>query len=90
MVSTTYVRCKVLPGLFEGEFYVLVNGSSSAYVTRANVKTSGIPRHGAEVDGKVLAYIISQQDDRSLVELPGEAIVGGLRTWVPNALLASA
>ena len=89
-MSTTYVRCKILPGLFEGEFYVLINGSSSAYVTRANVIAKGIPRHGAEVDGQVLAYIISQQGDRSLIELSGEAVVGGLRTWVPNALLASA
>lgn len=89
-MSTTYVRCKVLPGLFEGELYVLINGSSSAYVTQSNVKADGIPTHGAEVDGKVFAYIISQKDDRSLIEVSGEAVVGGLRTWVPNTLLASA
>ena len=89
-MSTTYVRCKVLPGLFEGEFYVLINGSSSAYVTQTNVKASGVPEHGVEVDGEVFAYIISKQGDQSLIELSGEAVVGGLRTWVPNALLAPA
>jgi len=89
-VSTTYVRCKVLPGLFEGEFFVLINGSSSAYVNRINVEVMGIPDRDVQLDGKVLAYIISKRDDRSLIEVPGEAVVGGLRTWVPNALLAPA
>jgi hypothetical protein len=88
-VSTAYVRCKLLPGLFEGEFYVLINGLSSAYVTEANVRANGTPEHGVEVDGEVLAYIISRREDQSLIELPGEAVVGGLRTWVPNTLLAS-
>ena len=89
-MNTIYVRCKVLPGLFDTELYVLINGSSSAYVTRTSVKTTGTPKHGVEVDGQVLAYIISQEKDRSLIELPGEAVVGGLRSWVPNEMLASA
>jgi hypothetical protein len=89
-VSTTYVHCKLLPGLFESEFYVLINGSSSAYVNKINVKTSGTPNHNVQVDGKVFAYVISERDDQSLIEVPGEAVVGGLRTWVPNALLAPA
>ncbi len=88
-MSTTYVRCKVLPGLFEGELFVLINGSSSAYVTQTNVKAKGIPKYGVEVDGEVFAYVISQRGDQSLIELSGEPVVGGLRTWVPNALLAS-
>jgi phosphoserine aminotransferase len=89
-MGTTYVRCKVLPGLFDGELYVIINGSSSAYVTQTNVKANGIPKHGFEVDGEVFAYIISKRDDQSLIELSGEAVVGGLRTWVPNTLLAFA
>jgi hypothetical protein len=88
-VSTAYVKCKVLPGLFESELYVLINGSSSAYVIRNSVKTSETPKHGTEIDGLVLAYIISQEHDRSLIEVSGEPVVGGLRTWVPNNMLAS-
>jgi hypothetical protein len=69
---------------------VLINESSSAYVTRTNVRAKGIPGHGVQVDGEVFAYIISKQGDQSLIELPGEAVVGGLRTWVPNGLLTPA
>ena len=87
-MKKVYVKCKVLPGLFETEYYVLVNGSSSAYVIRTSVKTSKKPEHGAEIDGQVLAYLIQQERNRSLIELSGEAVVGGLRTWVPNEMLA--
>ena len=89
-MKTAYVRCKVLPGLFETEYYVLVNGSSSAYVTCSNVKTTRQPQHGTEIDGQVLAYVIQQEKTRSLIELSGEAVVGGLRTWIPNEMLALA
>jgi hypothetical protein len=88
-VSKMYVRCKVLPGLFDSELYVLINGLSSAYVTHNSVKISGTPKHGVEVDGQVLVYVVSKERDRSLVEVSGEAVVGGLRTWVPNEMLAS-
>jgi hypothetical protein len=89
-LKTVYVKCKVLPGLFDSEYYVLVNGSSSAYVIRNNVKTSQRPEHGIEIDGQVLAYVIQQEKNRSLIELSGEAVVGGLRTWIPNEMLALA
>jgi len=89
-LRTTYVRCKVLPGLFDNEWYVLVNGSSSAYVSRYSVKIEGAPRHGVEVDGQVLVYVVSQEKDRRLIEVSGEPVVGGLRTWVSNGMLASA
>jgi hypothetical protein len=90
ILNTVYVKCKVLPGLFDTEYYVLVNRSSSAYVIRSSVKTSKEPEHGIEIDGQVLAYVIEQDKNRSLVELPGEAVVGGLRTWIPNEMLAVA
>jgi hypothetical protein len=88
-VRTKYVHCKVLPGLFDTELYVLINGSSSAYVTRNSVKIKVNPTHGQQVDGQVLVYIVTEEKDRSLVEVSGEAVVGGLRTWVPNQMLAS-
>jgi hypothetical protein len=89
-LKTVYVRCKVLPGLFDTELYVLINGSSSAYVTPGRVKVTGTPRHGNELDGQVLVYVVSREKDRSLVEVSGEPVVGGLRTWVPNEMIATA
>src|SRR6266700_6722183 len=59
-LETTYVSCKVLPGLFDTELYVLINESSSAYVTRNSVKLNGAPKHGVEVDGHVLVYVVSK------------------------------
>lgn len=90
-MKTAYIKCKVLPGLFETEYYVLVNGSSAAYVGRRNVRVSGVPRHGSQLDGSVLVYVINRKSDKSLVELTGgEPVVGGLRTWVPNEELLAA
>lgn len=87
-VKHTYVPCQVSLGFFDTEFYVTVS-DSSAFVDRSVVQVDGEPAQGRSLDGKVLAYIIDeQQADRALVELPGEAVVGGLRTWVPKSALA--
>jgi len=87
-MKTFYVKCKVSPGFFGSEFYVIV-GDSSAFVDKESVKVSCIPEKGKEVDGAVLAYLVTEEDQRALVELPGQAVVGGLRTWVPRATLAA-
>jgi hypothetical protein len=87
MLKELYVQCKVLPGNFETEFYVILF-TSSAYVSRESVKVDKIPTKN-EVDGQVLAYLISEEKDKALVQLPGEPVVGGLRTWVPRTALAA-
>lgn len=84
-----YVQCKVSRGFFGSEYYVIV-GDSSAFVDESNVKLKESPAKGQEVDGSVLAYLVKEEDQRALVELPGQAVVGGLRTWVPRATLAIA
>jgi len=89
-LKTAYVKCKVLPGLFDTEYYVLVNSSSAAYVNRASVQIKNTPRHGHQVDGTVFVYVINRRAEESLVELTGEPVVGGLRTWVSNRELVAA
>jgi hypothetical protein len=84
-----YVRCRVSLGFFENEFYVVVN-DSAAFVGRENVRIEYPPAKDKDVEGFVLAYIIDEQSDRTLVELPGQPAMGGLRTWVPNEGLAAA
>lgn len=37
-----------------------------------------------------LAYVIRQSDDRALIELPGQPVVGGARTWVPASDVSAA
>jgi hypothetical protein len=81
-----YVRCRVSLGFFETEFYVVLN-DSSAYVDRQSVRVEHLPSKNKEVEGEVLAYLVDEQQDRTLVEIPGQAVVGGLRTWVPKTLV---
>lgn len=85
-MSTVYIRCEVYPGLFESEWYVLVNHSAAYHVHRDDVKiVKGTPEQGKAAQGEVRAYLINREAERALVQLPGEAAVGGLRTWVENA-----
>jgi len=86
-MNVIYIRCKVHRGLFDTEYYVMVNGSSAYYISRDNVEVSKMPEGDKGVDGKVRGYLIERKKDRSLVQLPGEAVVGGLRTWVENTAL---
>ena len=87
MATSIYVRCRVSQGFFGNEFYVVV-GDSSAFVDHSKVKFEGSPEKGKQVEGKVLAYIVTEEPERALVELPGQAVVGGLRTWVPREMFA--
>lgn len=91
-MTSIFVRCKVSLGNFDSEYFVMVADQSSAFVDRGNVKVDTVPGRGAEVEGKVLAYIVGEDDrkEKALVELPGQAVVGGLRTWIPRSLVASA
>ena len=84
-MSAAYINCEVLPGLFETEYYVVVNGDSGYFVNRQDVRVREEPRANHRVMGQVLGYIIEQHLGKTLVQLPGEAVVGGLRTWVESA-----
>jgi hypothetical protein len=67
-----------------------VVNDSSAFVSRESVRFDDPPAKDKEVDGQVLAYVVDEQADKALVELPGQAATGGLRTWVPKEGLAIA
>lgn len=84
-----YVNCKISRGNFKGEFYVILD-ASSAYVGEGSVKFKHPPGEAGTVEGQVLAYLISEEPDKALIQLPGEPAVGGLRAWVPKSALAAA
>ena len=92
MPKTRYVRCRVAPGFFETEYYVMIQKGSSAYVDRSQVRVAKTPEQGGETEGQVLAYVLDERSDRgeALIELSGEPAVGGLRSWVPQELLTTA
>ena len=88
-MGEVYVPCRVSRGFFDSECYVMLN-DSSALVSRRNVRIASDRPSGTEVDGFVLAYVIECEHDKILVQLPGEAVVGGLRTWIDRTVLAEA
>jgi hypothetical protein len=89
MAKTQYVKCGLASGFFDEEVYVLV-GSSSAIVSRNAVRIIDEPKLNVQGQGEVCVYVVEQTPDRLLVELPGQAVVGGLRTWVPLTDLSAA
>ena len=85
-VISCYVRCDVLPGFFDSEYLVGFGEApdkSSAFIDRCNVRVDTPPTSGNPTVGAVRAYIIEEEADRILIEVPGEPVVGGLRSWVP-------
>jgi hypothetical protein len=75
--------------LFDSEYLVAVYGSS-AFVTRKVVRVDQQPTADKSVFGSVLAYLLGEQGGKALIELPGEPVVGTLRSWVPTEDLAHA
>ena len=81
----TFIACHVSEGFFGSEFYVRLRNGDAYIVDRSDVRIDREPRNGTgEVDGKVLAYVVDrdEKDSKLLVELSGEPVAGGLRTWV--------
>ena len=89
-MSSVYITCQVLPGLFDNEYYVMVNGSSAYYINRKNVKVEQEPTPESAVNGQVFGYFVEAGTDKILVQLTGEAALGGLRTWVESEAVVAA
>jgi hypothetical protein len=90
MTSQMYARCEVLPGMFDSECFVIL-GSISAVVDKTNVKIEHSDlKSGNRIIGSVLVYLVDEKPHQALVELPGQPVVGGLRTWVSKDTLAAA
>jgi hypothetical protein len=90
-----YVRCKVSQGFFSGELYVVVaepmDGEvSSAYVSADNVRLVGEAPKEGDVDGELLVHVIKETKDKALVEIPGQPVVGGLRSWIEKNAMVTA
>ncbi len=66
---------------------MIADNGSTALVDESSVQVDHVPETG-EVDGLVQAYLIEEPEgeDKALIELPGEPVTGGLRTWIPRTL----
>jgi len=83
------LEVRVAPGFADTEYYVMVPDGPAAYVSRDLVTVPRPPSEGSEVQGSVKVYVLDQGEHDTLIELPGEPVVGGLRTRVQNSLLLS-
>lgn len=84
------IKVMVAPGFADTEYYVMVPDGPSAYVSRDLVSVAEQPGIGHEVVGQIKVYVLEEGERDTLIELPGEPVVGGLRTRVENSLLLSA
>jgi hypothetical protein len=87
--SRVLVRCRVARGFFASERLVML-GKASVFASRSQVELATDPPEGEAADGQVVGFLIHRTGDRALVELPGDAVVGGLRSWVPASDVARA
>ena len=79
-----YVRCTVSPGLFDREFYVMLANGDALYVDQDDVRVSAPEGEGWQVEGQVAARVVEEVNGSALVQLPGEPVIGGSRSWVPK------
>ena len=85
MTIKTSVSCLVSMGFFSSEYYVKLSSGDAFIVDRTNVTVDHEPQSRTEeVSGKVIAYVVDQNPTALLVELPGEPVAGGLRSWIPR------
>lgn len=83
------VKCFVSLGFHESEFLVAL-ADLLAYVDRRNVNVAVTPQGDRQIEGTVCAYILKEKDEEALVQLPGEMVSGGQRTWISKSLIAAA
>lgn len=86
--TRNFVNCLISPGFFDDEFYINV-GPSSAIVDKDYVDVQVAPRGLTEGSGTVFVYVVERSKDQILIEIPGQSVVGGLRTWVHQNLVAT-
>ena len=84
-MATLFVRCDVETGFFGTEYLVFLPGSSF-FVDRKDVRVVEVPSENRSVKGEVLAYLIEDRDQETLIEMTGTPVVGGLRVLVPKTL----
>lgn len=89
-MSEIRIHCRVLPGMFKTEYYVLVNHTGAYYVDRHDVTVKNEPKPKEPVPGTVKAYVVQKdvKGKRLLVQLPGESAMGQQRTWIKQAEVA--
>ena len=83
------IAVRVSRGFLDTEYYVMVPNGPDAYVSRDRVFVEHPPLGSTEVAGQVEVYVLDQGEHDALIELPGEPVVGGLRTRVEKSLLLS-
>jgi hypothetical protein len=86
MSKTIYATRTVSEGIFSSEFHINIK-DSSFLVDRVNVQVSRLPHNGDEVEGRVIAYVVAEKGDQTLIEMPG---ADSPRAWASKSDLVFA
>lgn len=74
-----YIRVRVEPGMFSSERYVMFDAGDKSYglfVDERDVQDSMIP-----------VFVVAQQGEEAIVDLPRETFTSGNRVLVPTSIL---
>ena len=82
----SWLRCRVTPGMFDHELGVEGRQSDgsvySLFAPKKAVDHGGQPVEGP-MEGWIRVRVLSQKDDRVLIELPGQTFQNGAYVTVP-------
>jgi hypothetical protein len=77
-----YVKCIVEDGLIPSEKFVQIK------TLEDGIAEVAVPSNLVS-EGKVKAFFIGREDDRTLIEFPRESSAGKWRAWIDSTLVLS-
>lgn len=91
-IHVATIPCRVSRGMFSDERAVLLDlpgeGRVSVLVDERSVKVSRDPGPDEEVDGRLNVYIVAEEGENVVLDLPQPSITGGSRVIVPRRLVS--
>jgi hypothetical protein len=96
MRTEGFVRCRVRPGLFSGEYIVTLDTVGARgleprefVADGCGLDAAGEPQRGAPVDGKLRVYVLGRENGVERILVPASAASGAEFVRVPVELIAS-
>jgi hypothetical protein len=96
MRAEGYVRCRVRPGLFSGEFVVTLDTVGARgleprefVADGRGVEISGEPRRDAPAEGKLRVYVLGRENGIERILVPASPASGAEFVRVPAEMIAS-
>ena len=91
-LKKAFLPCKIAQGLFEDERIIMFTVGETTYQTIADVEQVEEKEPGEDgwIEGRLQVYVVEENENRVLMNLPREASGKGRRLSVPPGLLQNA